>query len=207
MCSIATEWEELYKCRPPEGLLVPILVTPAAVEDGILGEEEVAQAVRGLNRVRAGVPLGMRLEDLKGWLREVSREADPVTHRWQLLVRLIQKTFEDGAALDKVAWVTMVFIPKGRGEYRGIGLVEVVWKVCVTVVNFRLKKSVMLHDALHRFRSGRGRGAENLEAKLAQQLAGIAHEPLFQISLDVRKAYDSLDRGWYMEILRGYRME
>ena len=35
---------------------------------------------------------------------------------------------------------------------------------------------------------------EKLESKLAQQLSGIAHSPLFQVFLDVRKAYDSLDR-------------
>ena len=41
----------------------------------------------------------MRAEDLKGWLREASRETDPVTHRWQLLLRLVQKTYEDRMVL------------------------------------------------------------------------------------------------------------
>ena len=31
-------------------------------------------------------------------------------------------------------------------------------------------------------------------------------EPLFQVFLGVQKAYDSLDRDWCMEILRGYGM-
>ena len=87
------------------------------------------------------------------------------------------------------------FLPKWRGEYLGIGLVEVVWKVCVAVVNFSLKRSVILHNALHDFREGRGTGTATLEEKLEHQLAGIAHEPLLQVSLDVRKAYESLDRG------------
>ena len=30
-----------------------------------------------------------------------------------------------------------------------------------------------------------------LDAKLAQQLAGLAHEPLFQVFLDITNAYDS----------------
>ena len=34
----------------------------------------------------------------------------------------------------------MVFILKGKGEYRGIGLVEVLWKVCSVVVTFRPKR-------------------------------------------------------------------
>ena len=67
------------------------------------GEEEVVQAVRILNKGRAGGPLGMRAEDLKGWLRESSRETDPVTHLCRLLERLIQKTFEDRSVLEEVA--------------------------------------------------------------------------------------------------------
>ena len=64
----------------------------------------------------------------------------------------------------------------------------------------------MLHDSLHGFRVDWGRGMEILEEILDQQLVGLVHEPLFQVFLDVRKAYDSLDRGWCIEILRGYMM-
>ena len=60
------------------------------------------------------------------------------------------------------------FILKGRGDQRGISIVEVVWKVCAAVANFWLKRSVTLHDALNGFRAGRGMGSETLEAKLAQ---------------------------------------
>ena len=45
MDSIATNRADLYRCRPPEGLWVPILVIPAEVEDRITGEEELAQEV------------------------------------------------------------------------------------------------------------------------------------------------------------------
>ena len=88
----------------------------------------------------------------------------------------------------------MAFLLKGKGGYWGIGLAEVVWKVCATVVNCRLKRSVTLHDTLHGFRAGRGMGAATLEANLVQKLSGIAHEPLFQVFLDVQKVYDLLDR-------------
>ena len=67
----------------------------------------------------------MRGEDLKGWLIKSSRETDPVTYRWQLLVQLIQMTFTDGAVPEEVVWDMMVFLPKERGGYWGIGLVEV----------------------------------------------------------------------------------
>ena len=47
-------------------------------------------------------------------------------------------------------------------------------------------------------------GAATFGANLAQQLARLAHEPLFQVFLDIPKAYDSLDRGGCLELLRGY---
>ena len=43
-----------------------------------------------------------------------------------------------------------------------------------------------------------------MDARLKQNLAGIVHKPLFQVFLDVRKAYDSLDQGRYIEILCKY---
>ena len=97
----------------------------------------------------------------------------------------------------------MVYLPKVRGEYRGVGLLDMVWKVCSTVVNCRLKRSVTLHDALHWLRAGRVTGTSTLEATLVYQVAWIAHGLLFQVFLDIQKAYDSLNRGHCMEILRG----
>ena len=84
-----------------------------------------------------------------------------------------------------------------------IGLVEVLWKVCSVVVSLSLKRSVVLHDTLRGLREGRRVGTDTLEAKLAQNLAGVAHKPLFQVFLDVCKAYSSLDRGQFLVILRG----
>ena len=48
---------------------------------------------------------------------------------------------------------------------------------------------------------GRGIGTATLEAKLAQHLAVLAHEPLFQVLLEIPKAYDSLDRGRCLEVV------
>ena len=93
---ITTERAEIYRCRPPEELHGTILVTPSEVEDRVPEESEVAQKVRRLKGGRVGGPSGMCEEDLKGWLWESSWEKKLVKCRWQLLVRLIQRTFEDG---------------------------------------------------------------------------------------------------------------
>ena len=120
------------------------------------------------------------------------------------MARLVQVTFGDRNVPEELAWATIILIMKGKGEYQGIGLVEVLWKVRSVVVNCHLKNSVMLHDTLHGFREGWGTGTANLDAKLAQQLSGIAHNTLFQVVLHVCKVYDLLGKGRCMEILRGY---
>ena len=97
----------------------------------------------------------------------------------------------------------MILIPRGGREYRCIGLVETIWKVYGTIVNCRLQSSIVLHDLLHGFRQRRGAGTAIIESKLEQQLAGIVHEPLFQVFIDVSKTYNSLDWVRCMVILRG----
>ena len=67
----------------------------------------------------------------------------------------------------------MVLIPKGKGDYRGIGLVEVMWKIVAVILNLRLTSSITFHDVLHGFQAGRGTGTATLEAKLLQQLAAM----------------------------------
>ena len=101
-------------------------------------------------------------------------------------------------------WKTMVLIPKRKGGYRGIGLVETIWKVCTSIVNSRLRSSIVLLDVLHAFRKGRGAVISIMEAKPEKQLAGVFHEPIFQVFLDFRKAYNSLDQWRCMKIIREY---
>ena len=80
---------------------------------------------------------------------------------------------------------TMVLIPKGSREYRGIGLVETIWKFCTSIANGRLQSSILLHDVVQGFIQGGETGTAIMEAKLEQQIVWIVHEPLFQVFLDV----------------------
>ena len=68
----------------------------------------------------------------------------------------------------------MVLILKGEGDYRGIGLVELVCKVVAAVLNCRLIASITYHNFLHGFRAGHEIGTTALEAKLLQQLATMS---------------------------------
>ena len=110
------------------------------------------------------------------------------------MVRLVHVIFMDGTVLGEIAWAMMVLLQKGKGGYRGIGIVEVLCQVYSVLVNCSLNSSFVLHDALHEFREWRGAGMATLEANLAQQLASIAHDTLFQVFLDVHNSYSELDR-------------
>ena len=128
----------------------------------------MAEAVWGLKGSRAEGPPGISAEDLRGRLREATRTKALARKGWELLMRLVHRTFGDRTPPEELAWATIVLILKGKGEFWGIGLVEVAWKVCATVVNYRLRLGVVLHETLHGFRGGRGTGTSTLEAKLAQ---------------------------------------
>ena len=122
-------------------------------------------------------------------------------------MEMTQMEFRDCKLVDEAAWQTMVLIPKGKGEFRGIGLVEVTWKLLTVILHRRLTTGIKLHDVLHGFREGRGTGTATLEAKLLQQLAAMREEVLYVIFLDMTKAYDALDRSRSLEILKGYGVE
>ena len=69
---------------------------------------------------------------------------------------------------EEATWQTVVLIQKGKKEYRGIGFVEVMWKVEAEILHRRLTTAITHHDALHSFRAGCGTGKATLEAKLLQ---------------------------------------
>ena len=122
------------------------------------------------------------------------------------MVEITQAEFWEGKLAEESAWQTVVLIPKGKKEYRGIGLVEVTWKVVALILHRRLTTAITFHDALHGFREGRGTGTATLQAKLLRQLAAIREEVLYVIFLDLTKEYDALDRSRSLEILKGYRV-
>ena len=59
----------------------------------------------------------------------------------------------------------MVLIPEERGDYRGIGIVELVWKEVAVIINRRLTSSITYHDLLRCFWEGRRTDNATLESK------------------------------------------
>ena len=204
-----TERVELYGKVEPPGEPIPINVQPFGICDGTPDDEEIRDVVKyHLKSGRAGGASFLRAEDIKRWLRDIEQEEDPERsggcgRNWRRFVSLIQMIWETGTVPKQMLWVIVVLIPKGGGDYRGIGLLEPFWKVVEIIMDKRLNE-VKFHDCLHGFVTKRGCGTAGLEAKLTQQLAYIRQIPLYGIFLDLRKAYDAVDRERCLEILQGY---
>ena len=87
---------------------------------------------------------------------------------------------------------------------RGISLLDTLWKVVEELIETCLCASLQIHDVLHGFRAGRGTGTAIMDLKFAQDLAIIDQYPLFLVFLDLRKAYDTVDRDHLLITLDRY---
>ena len=143
----------------------------------------------------------MRAKHAKEWLWGISQEDDPERlggspgngDHWRLFVQLVQVAWTHGEIPRQLLWIIVILIPKGGGDYRGIGLLEPIWKVIERIINHRLD-AFNLHDSLHGCRNKRGTGTVIIEAKLAQQLLHLELKPFYSVFLDLRKAFDAMDR-------------
>ena len=109
------------------------------------------------------------LDTQKGTESELELKSD----NWTRVVDLVQLAFREGKLAEEATRPAVVLIPKGKKEYQGISLVEVMWKVVAAILNRRLTASITLHGFLHGFRAGRRTGTATLEAKLLQQLDAL----------------------------------
>ena len=86
--------------------------------------------------------------------RERRTDTTADEENWARVVELVHMAFRDRDLAEEATWKAVVLIPKGKGDYRGIGLVEVMWKGVAVVLNRRFTSSITFHDVLHGFRAG-----------------------------------------------------
>ena len=142
------------------------------------------------------------------WLHGGKKEEDPETggnhtgagKSWGEFAELCTSVWATGTIPQQMSGVVTVLIPKGGREYRGIGLLEPIWKVLERVLDLRLE-AIKLHDSLHGCLKGQGTGTGIIEAKLSQQLAHLEQTPFFGIFINLKKAFDAMDRGRCLAIL------
>ena len=204
------ERTDLYRHVDPPGEPITVrLNAPFAIDDNPPSHEEVAEACKALRRKRAVGASGIRAEDLQRWLMWYERyhnHTDPGCdpNPWQNVLDIVDHAFRTGELPRQLTWSLLVIIPKPCGGVRGIGLLDAVWKLIEKVIDLRLAHGIQFHDALHGFRKGRGTGTAILHCRLEQEQALMKGETLYQIFLDLTKAYDTLDRERSLAIFEEY---
>ena len=116
----------------------------------------------------------------------------------------MQTDFRDSVLVEEATWQAIIIIPKGGGEYHGIGIVGVACKSVEVILNIRFTTSITYHNSLYGFRAGRGTGNTTLEVKILQQVTAMREVVLHVIFLDLHKLYNALDKPRCLEILEGY---
>ena len=146
----------------------------------------------------------MRAEYLRQWLIAVMQDNLPDATNWLKVVAIVQAAFCNRTLAEECMWQTVVLISKGKGYFQGIGLVEILWKSVASLLNRRLTAVIYFQDMLHWFQAGRGTGTSALEAMLTQQLTSMREAVLFEVFLDIQKAYDTLERESELDLLAAY---
>jgi hypothetical protein len=98
----------------------------------------------------------MRAKHVEEWLWGIHQEKDPKWlgggpvngNHWHLFIQLVQAAWIHDKIPRQLLWIIVVLIPKGGGDYRGIGLLEPIWKVIKQIINHRLD-TFDLHNILH----------------------------------------------------------
>jgi hypothetical protein len=206
---------ELYAKVPPMGAPLPFNFPYFEVPDGVPTDDKVRKVVMGLQKRQVEGATGMKAEHLKGWLDAIQRKEKAAREnpgrvgntelgsKWRIFLELIQVIWDWGEIPKQMSWMVIVLLPKGGGNFRGIGLLDLCWKV-VEKLMVRRMAIIEFHPSLHGGLPKRGMGMATIEAKMAQQLAWMDQKPLYQVFVDLRKACDHLDHERCIKIMTGY---
>ena len=143
---------DLYAWResPSDPLLIN--VTPLKINNDIPSDGKLWRVVDKFTNGQVAGASGMCTKHIKGWLQGIWWEEDPDGRRaegagdsWCLFVWLVQAAWTNGMIPLQLHWSIVVLIPKGGGDYRGIRLLESIWKYIKCVIDHCLRHFQNVH--------------------------------------------------------------
>jgi len=121
--------------------------------------------------------------------------------QWRKFVAIVQSVWRTGVIPRHLLRAIIVLIRKGKsGDSRGIGLKQPMWKIIEGIMERRLQK-LGLHESLHGGLKSKGTSTVIMEMRLAQGLAQLKQVPMWATFINLRKAFDAMDRERLLEIL------
>ena len=148
----------------------------------------------------------MRVEHLRLQLQAATRKETQDTTKWGKVVSIVQAEFEDGNLAEECTCQTVVLITKGRGDFQGICLLDVLWNMATGILSWNFTMDIGFQDTLYGLRLGRGMGTASIEFNPIKQLMGMGEVVLYEILLDLQKVYGDLDTDQCLGILEYYVM-
>jgi Reverse transcriptase (RNA-dependent DNA polymerase) len=164
-------------------------------------EQEILMAVSKLRRHKAPGPSRFTTENLLQWIHNEDKT------NWNNCILLIQQIFMSGLVPQRLGFSNSVLLPKPDGGIRGIGHLETLWKVIAIIIKDRILDAVTIEDSLHGFLPTRGTSSAIIEAKLHLDTTIATGSTIYQVFIDLSKAYDSISRPKLLQFLQAYGMD
>jgi Reverse transcriptase (RNA-dependent DNA polymerase)/Endonuclease/Exonuclease/phosphatase family len=205
LTTVANTWAELYKAKQLNAPLFNLEGTLAEsflVDDSELSVEEIRSAAKKLKAGKCPGVNSFRSDTMKKWANGDDGSEDH--SRFLKLCALCQKIYRTGHVPQHMREGILVLLPKGNNDFRGITLLDCLYKLIASVLNRRAAKAIRFHEGVHGFRAERGCQTALREAKSDMQAREAAGKTYHQIFLDLSKAFDTVDRGRLTQIMRAY---
>jgi hypothetical protein len=204
-----SDFEKLYTAEESPGDPIPVRETPFGISDLPPTEKEICRALRKMKTGKAAGASGMKVGHLKSWMESANakeEQCDPAkSEAWKKVLEIIELVFQGKEPPKVFAFGILTLIPKADPtQMRGIALLEVIYKLIAAIINNRMADAIVFHKAIHGFRIGRSTMTATMILKLLMQHAQRTTKPTYYVFLDLKKAYDTMDRKRTLEILKAY---
>ena len=128
--------------------------------------------------------------------------------RGQCTMVLVQDIFCMGQVPESFRQVVLVLIPKqdATNYCRRITQLETIYKLCSSIINQQMCHNVGWHDGVHGFHEGWGCMTSVIEMKLLAEKEKSEGKILYQIFLDLTKAYNTVNQECLFILLQDYTL-
>jgi Reverse transcriptase (RNA-dependent DNA polymerase) len=185
MIEIQKEYKQLSAAVQPTESPITTYITHD-MDDKMPDETEIVQALKQMK------PIDM----IRKWYYDANKNPDQCQHSreiWQKIVTLTHQAFEEGEIPVSFSYSVVVLMSKPENQgFRGIALLETIYKIISMIIHIQLTMTVKLHKAIHGFRANHGTGKATMLVKLLMQKAQRQSNSIYMVFFDIKKAYDTL---------------
>ena len=163
-------------------------------------DEELGEALK-IRNWKAPSLTRIMVDHLKRWYQGMYPEKEhqevdqDCTMNWGIVSNIVWESLKTGVTPSSFDYGTLVLISKDdKGGVCGIGLFEVIYKLILAIINLQAAEAIDFCPEVHSFHRHFGCFMAIGEAKLWMQKATCQGTTIFQVYLNLRRAYDSIDK-------------